>query len=1423
MRCLYFNTGKSAPGRSRSGAFRMPHFPARRPGPPAPSLGCFFALFLACLVASTFSAAASGPARPSSPPPDRRELWVPAEALKSVLAKNPKAVLLSREQYELLLRDATAGQKTPPQPPVPAVLTSATYTGAVEQNTLQLHGELQVDVFSDRWTEIPFHFEPNSLGAIKCDGDTALSSLSVTSDAKRNPGPQLLVHGRGTHRIVADFSFPIARHEENFVLITLPGATAGVMTVDLPPNVKVFCNMPFQIKNGPKATSVSIAQPARGSSIRLSWLAAGAQQTGDAVISENGNYRYFINAERIRAELGFELNASLGKLPPIVEIAVPPGARVLEVEGPEVVKWSLVRDHIGVQLAPGDRTATSFNAVLETTSLQQKDRAEIALPVPKVLGIGRVSGVFAIHGSPEVSVRDITPGPLATQMANDVAGNTDFIAAFRFPVQPEPPRVTVAKTTPRFDADLDTLAEFRQDGIFIERTVGLRQREGEIFEATIVLPATEELLSVRTGNGTEPDWRSDKGRVFIRWSERAPAGQPRVFKLRSRSEPEKWTQMPSDGLPVTLGDAVIQGVDKVNGYVALRSDASFRLEKIDAGAMEQRDGRRTPVQGEFAWFRGRDCKLALTVAKRPGELRAAFTGYALPMEDVLDVHGQFDFDALYSGVKTVRIQVPAPLAAQFNFEGPQIAERKLDGDIWSISFQKELAGHYQLSVSVQAPVTRNAADESRFSAEVPRIAPLGVQRTGGTWAIEANTETEISFAAAGMNELDSLLAPPMTGYQPRHRVIGVFQFIGDTHSLKLTAVRHASAPMLTTVIDEMSVDTVVTSGTVARHQARMAVRTSGEQFLQVGLPEHSKLVSLTVDGEPVKPVGLNTNLRVQLPARKDTTSAVRLALLYETPKRQWAGAGTEQLFAPKLSPEIAVLKSQWRVFVPDGYGYRDIESNLASQTKIVTPLLVERFEAWGIAVLGWVARHVILLIALGLVTFCVRVARRVQSWPLRLSAVLGICVTAVVAIFLEGTTVYFSSYVEPSDFSGESQAFGRSSSNPTPDTQMRLFSGQLPPPAMAAPRSFDDITTMTHVPASPVMIKQAQLPSLQPLPVDPNRLGDNREDMAKKLARKEAKRADETKTIRALLETVIPKLELKDATVREAVAFVKSEVSANIVLKLPEEERNGGGSPAAPNPNEARITLSLTNIPAGEALKYIASLAGLKIRIEPYAVTIEPLSVVTDQLITKEFYLGDGFMTGKRSGSGPNVSVPAMRKSAKEFLEGRGIQFPPGASAVFLPSSGKMIIRNTPDMLDQVEEMVGVAPPVPSETTTAGLLPMKLDLPLEGRPLVFQEFYAPVQVKFGYLNWWAQARRGWLWFVTGAGAFLLLGRTRPWRRTLWAVLVLSFYPLCGSASAVWICNALLAGWLVGLALERFAAWAVFREPAEMIEGKAVGV
>ena len=76
-------------------------------------------------------------------------------------------------------------------------------------------------------------------------------------------------------------------------------------------------------------------------------------------------------------------------------------------------------------------------------------------------------------------------------------------------------------------------------------------------------------------------------------------------------------------------------------------------------------------------------------------------------------------------------------------------------------------------------------------------------------------------------------------------------------------------------------------------------------------------------------------------------------------------------------------------------------------------------------------------------------------------------------------------------------------------------------------------------------------------------------------------------------ETVIPKFEIKDATVSEALKVITTQTGIKVFFVPPKD-------------NPARLTISLTNIPASEAFKYVTQLANLKFTYEEDGVHVTP-------------------------------------------------------------------------------------------------------------------------------------------------------------------------------------------------------------------------
>src|SRR5205807_4003783 len=153
---------------------------------------------------------------------------------------------------------------------------------------------------------------------------------------------------------------------------------------------------------------------------------------------------------------------------------------------------------------------------------------------------------------------------------------------------------------------------------------------------------------------------------------------------------------------------------------------------------------------------------------------------------------------------------------------------------------------------------------------------------------------------------------------------------------------------------------------------------------------------------------------------------------------------------------------------------------------------------------------------------------------------------------------------------------------------------------------------------------------------------------------------------------IIPRVEFRDATLREAVNFLREQAVENdpategerginivlppsVLIQRPPPPAAGtspapAGAAAAPGaapggttvggagqgtavppatPAErGSITVELNHIPLGEALRYIANQAGLKIKVEPYAVSLVPRTELSSDLLVKRYHVPPEFFGG---------------------------------------------------------------------------------------------------------------------------------------------------------------------------------------------------
>lgn len=202
-----------------------------------------------------------------------------------------------------------------------------------------------------------------------------------------------------------------------------------------------------------------------------------------------------------------------------------------------------------------------------------------------------------------------------------------------------------------------------------------------------------------------------------------------------------------------------------------------------------------------------------------------------------------------------------------------------------------------------------------------------------------------------------------------------------------------------------------------------------------------------------------------------------------------------------------------------------------------------------------------------------------------------------------------------------------------------------------------------------------------------------------------------------LSRIVVPKFIVDDVTLTEAIDALRARAIENDVFELVPDLKginitvNLGDPIASPAKEilEKRFDLRVSNVPVESILKYITEMTQTNFRYDDHAVIITQRGVTGGGLISRTYRVPPDFVS--------NLSIEAEEKSkddifnakpdangllakrmgAQEALAEQGVSFSDGASATYNPSSNTLLVINTinnHDIIQQIIDTIVQAEPV---------------------------------------------------------------------------------------------------------------------------------
>lgn len=913
-------------------------------------------------------------AAPDKDKPFREQsIYIPYEKLRKVFEREGRGVFLPYKEFQELwqaAREKTA-PAAEPKPPVGALITEVENEATVVKDVVQVKAIVKIDLLAEGWQEV-------SLGLGDAAITTAgVSDAPAPKDEDYQPARivasggayKLLVENKGKKpqqiQLALQYAKAITRTPGlNSVSFQAPQAPVSRWRVRIPESgVKVNISpliaateMTEQAK--PPAGAAPPRQPEEtvvlafvgaAPTVRIDWTPKAEGATGlETLASVQAEQQVLIEegVVRTRAQLVYTISrAELGQL----TIEVPADQKVVNVFDANVRQWSVAvsegRQTITAQLFEPAKASQSVTVELEKFVAQDAEQTALAVPVVKALAVGRQQGVVVVRVAEGLRAEVTkTSGLLQVDAAELPAAlaKTPWAFSYRYAAVPFGLVLSTEKVQPRIVVDSLVEAELTPEGLTVDLLALYTIERSGVFRLDLDLPAGFEVRQVcgREAAGAQAaqvDTHHVEGQtkthLVVNLARKAIGRVGLAVQLhKDLQEPDLLAptgKAAEIALPLPL---VAPGtVERASGRLMVYAPESLRVNPGKAeglrsisfkeameGMQSSRAGKPSEARPVLAFaFTQEPTALVLAAERRKPQVTIRQLLVARIEDGVVKYQATFFYQVLYSGVKSLRIDIPAETASQVRNNTPAIREKVLDpppADLekgyvaWSLAGENELLGEGKIELVWEKKIDKLEVGRG-VDLAVPRLKPMGVDRAWGQIVLVKAETLDIreSGEPKGLRPID-----PQQDLMPGADVPGAaaaLEFHADW-SLALTVTRYELEEVKQTSIERAVLRTVVTRADKISVQALYRLR-SAQQRLVVKLPAQGKFdAEPRINGRSVAlEVGEKQQYFIPLTASNSDESLL-LELRYTVP-----GDG-RTLDIPEFPLEPAVQKLYLCVYLP---------------------------------------------------------------------------------------------------------------------------------------------------------------------------------------------------------------------------------------------------------------------------------------------------------------------------------------------------------------------------------------------------------------------------------------------------------------------------------------------------------------------------
>lgn len=925
------------------------------------------------------------PATATEPPSKAalvREIFVPQNDLDAILEGRPERVLLSRDEYEQLLKKA---RKTPNrETPHKAVAIAADYSATVEQGRAKLVGKLTFEVLEEGLWAVPLHLAGVGLRYASLDDRDA--PLARTGDGQLT----LFLEGVGRHELVIDMVTQLtttaARQRLN---VQLPKAPSSLFRLTVPGDVEIKSGAEVAERVVDEQAGVTrFVLPTAGGTLDLNLSLNSRLLRRDRVVVARSVFVDEITEayERLHATVSLSV---LHRAVERFEFALPDGFEITDVATAKLARWAVASESGRRVLQIDLRTPATDTVLLTLSALRTgSDLAHWHLPRFEPLDVMAESAVVGLLVDQRLTAETVASQgliPIDTSVLRRAIPETVFHAGPGAPAL----RPITAWYAPQ--GEFEVTAAFSKLPPVVNVTTNLlliledqRQRvrggfslmpEGDpLFELQVNVPSGWLVTRVSGPDDQELPFErygstSGQGNIKIRLPRGVDPGQEYRLYFDAEAVPTGWLgewetqtlEFPKFAVQDAGRDLGAIAVDARDDMVAQPDPET--IKRLATLGEDDKSKLLAGVATDLAYrYETPDYRLPLVVTRTTPRLTANIYSFLRVEPDAFVAHYELSYGVEEARARRLSLSLPQDTPdslAIHGLDGVNLKESVSsvrDGRRrWDVLLAEPRSGRIRLAVDFHQPLTT----ESQQGLALPIVRAESVTWQAGHVAVEGDAELEVLLHTDSRVRRVDVGELVDADYQPGPRLLGVFGYVDRPGAMTVDVIRREGRRLFPAIVHRAKLASRLSAAGVCVTVAEFRL-LSKVPIIEACLPEKAELWSGNVDGKPIRPQKDGNRWLINLPATGEGQT-VTLQLVYEMPVGVTGFRGQIDMEAPELrfrgddgsaGEVIPMADFQWDLHPPCGCTVLDASGTVMWKPERPKPAIWNLAKGFGGVLFG---------------------------------------------------------------------------------------------------------------------------------------------------------------------------------------------------------------------------------------------------------------------------------------------------------------------------------------------------------------------------------------------------------------------------------------------------------------------------------------